>query len=609
VYQQLNVLYSIKGGEERLQKIILSGNEAVAEGAYIAGVGLGIGYPGTPSTEIIEVLEKKGGPECAWSINEKVAMEQAYGACVAGLRSLVTMKHVGVNVAADPLFTFAYMGINGGLVIVTADDPGMHSSQNEQDNRWYALHAKVPMLEPSNSQECLDYAALAFDLSERYDVPFFLRMVTRVCHSRSLVEIDPGKVYKRQARDYERNVSKFVTLPAHARARRVILEENLAKLSKDTEARAVNTMEITDQDVGIITSGASYNYVKEAFGDRYSVLKLGLVYPFDQEIIRDFARQVKKIYVVEELDPYLEFNIRAMGIECEGKKYISPFFELNQQVVATSLARAGLEPLEELNPAAKEPAPDVPVRPPILCAGCPHRAFFYLARREKVTVVGDIGCYTLGAAPPLDGIDVSACMGGGYSIALGLSINPPEGKKIFGVVGDSTFYHSGITGAIDAIYNKRDIIPVVLDNRITAMTGHQQNPGTGQTMSGDATFMQEPERIFMAVGYDRVLEVNAFDLKGIRDAIREAKETQDRVALVIKSPCRLIKGVKKGPLMEVDTEVCSKCKSCLRLGCPAISLGDEEYPVIDPLSCTGCGVCEQLCKKEAIRVKDQEVSR
>lgn len=437
-----------------MPKVFLSGNEAVAQGAFEAGVGLGIGYPGTPSTEIIEVLEKKEGPDCAWAINEKVALEQAYGACVAGLRSLVTMKHVGVNVAADPLFTITYMGVNGGLVIVTADDPGMHSSQNEQDNRWYALHAKVPMLEPSNSQECVDFAALAFELSERYDVPFFLRMVTRVCHSRSIVEIDPDKVYQKQERVYERNVPKFVTLPAHARTRRMVLEENLTKLSEDADAKAVNVMEITDQDVGIITSGASYNYVKEAFGDRYSVLKLGLVYPLDQEIIRDFASKVKKLYVVEELDPYLEFNIRAMGIECEGKKFISPFFELNQQIVAESLSKVGLNPLEELEPAVKEPVSGVPARPPILCAGCPHRSFFYLAKKEKVTVVGDIGCYTLGAAPPLDGIDVSACMGGGYAIALGLSINPPEGKKIFGVVGDSTFYHSGITGAIDSIYNK-----------------------------------------------------------------------------------------------------------------------------------------------------------
>lgn len=591
-----------------MPKVFLSGNEAVAQGAFEAGVGLGIGYPGTPSTEIIEVLEKKEGPQCAWAINEKVALEQAYGACVTGLRSIVTMKHVGVNVAADPLFTFTYMGVNGGLVIITADDPGMHSSQNEQDNRWYALHAKVPMLEPSNSQECLDFAALAFELSERYDVPFFLRMVTRVCHSRSIVDVDPDKAYDRRERIYERNVSKFVTLPAHARARRIVLEENLSKLSEDMQARAVNVMEITDQDVGIITSGASYNYVKEAFGDRYSVLKLGLVYPLDQQIIKDFASKVKKLYVVEELDPYLEFNIRAMGIECEGKKFISPFFELNQQIVAASLAKAGLESGEGLEPALAEPVPGVPARPPILCAGCPHRAFFYLARKQKVTVVGDIGCYTLGAAPPLDGIDVSACMGGGYSIALGMSINPPEGKKIFGVVGDSTFYHSGITGAIDSIYNKRNIVPVVLDNRITAMTGHQQNPGTGQTLSGEDTFMQEPARIFKAVGYDRVVEINAYDLQGIKEAIREARDTEERVAIIIKSPCRLLKGVPKEESPQVDTEACKKCKSCLRLGCPAISLGDEGYPVIDALNCTGCGLCEQVCKYDAIKVKDQEVS-
>ncbi|AFV12566.1 indolepyruvate oxidoreductase subunit IorA [Thermacetogenium phaeum DSM 12270] len=591
------------------QKVILSGNEAVARGAWEAGVGLGIGYPGTPSTEIVEALAEIKGPEVAWTVNEKVALEEAYGACVSGWRALVTMKHVGLNVAADPLFTIAYMGVNGGLVIAVADDPGMHSSQNEQDNRWYALHAKVPMLEPGDSRECLHFARLAFELSERYDVPFLLRLVTRVSHSRGLVDIDPEMEYRRAQRPYERNVPKFVVLPAHARQRRLVLEKNLASLLRDQDARSVNVMEITGSEVGIITSGASYNYVKEAYGDRYSVLKLGLVYPLDREVILEFARRVKRVYVVEELDPYLEESVRALGVSCEGKKYISPFFELNPQLVAASLSAAGLEPVEPLDPAATEPAPGVPARPPILCAGCPHRAFFYLAKKEKVMVVGDIGCYTLGAAPPLDGIDVSACMGGGFSIALGLSMNCPEGEKVFGVLGDSTFYHSGITGAVDAIFNKRAIVPVVLDNRITAMTGHQENPGTGRNLSGESVFVQEPERIFRAVGFDRVLTVNAYDLRGIREAIRDAKTSADSVAIVIKAPCWLIRGVRKGSCREVAVDSCKKCKSCLRLGCPAISLDEEGFPSIDPLSCAGCGVCEQVCKHDAIKTRDEEGMR
>ncbi len=590
------------------QKVILSGNEGVARGAWEAGVGMGIGYPGTPSTEIVETLAKMEGPMVAWAVNEKVALEQAYGACVTGLRSLVTMKHVGLNVAADPLFTTAYMGVNGGLVIAVADDPGMHSSQNEQDNRWYALHAKVPMLEPSSSRECRDFTRLAFELSERHDVPFLLRLVTRVSHSRGVVEIDPAAEYRRRSRSYERNVPKYVVLPAHARARRVALEENLKRLLADPEARVVNRMEITGSEVGIITSGASYNYVKEAFGDRYSVLKLGLVYPLDGELIREFAAKVQRLYVVEELDPYLETHVQALGVTCEGKKCISPFFELNPQAVATSLAKAGLEPLEQLEPATAEPVTGIPARPPILCAGCPHRAFFYLARREKVMVVGDIGCYTLGAMPPLDGIDVSACMGGGFSIALGISTNLPEGEKVFGVLGDSTFYHSGITGAVDAVFNRRPIVPVVLDNRSTAMTGHQENPGTGRTLDGEPTVMQDPERIFLAVGFDRVLVVNAYDLEGIRNTIRDAKVSRDRVAIIVKAPCRLLKESRRGPAREVVRDNCAKCKNCLRLGCPALSLDEEGYPAIDPLACAGCGLCEQVCRHQAVRVQEKGVT-
>ncbi|MGB9791522.1 MAG: indolepyruvate ferredoxin oxidoreductase subunit alpha [Thermacetogeniaceae bacterium] len=590
-------------------KAILSGNEGVARGAWEAGVGLGIGYPGTPSTEIVETLAQMEGPMVAWAINEKVALEQAYGACVTGLRSLVTMKHVGLNVAADPLFTTAYMGVNGGLVIAVADDPGMHSSQNEQDNRWYAIHAKVPMLEPSTSQECVDFTKLAFELSERYDVPFLLRLVTRVSHSRGVVEIDGDAAYQRRSRSYERNVPKYVVLPAHARARRLVLEENLKKLVSDPEAKAANRMEITGSDVGIITSGASYNYVKDAFGDRYSILKLGLVYPLDEAIIREFASKVQRILVVEELDPYLETMVRALGIPCEGKKYISPFFELNPQAVAASLEKAGLEPIEKPEPAASEAVVDIPGRPPMLCAGCPHRGFFYLARREKLMVVGDIGCYTLGALPPLEGIDVSACMGGGISIALGIAINPPHDEKVFGVLGDSTFYHSGITGAIDAIFNKRSIVPVVLDNRSTAMTGHQENPGTGRTLEGEATFMQDPERIFLAVGFDRVHVVNAYNLEEIRSAIRDAKSSPDRVAIVVKAPCRLLKEAQRGPSREVVKESCTKCKNCLRLGCPALSFGRDGYPSIDPIACAGCGLCEQVCRNNAVQVQEKGVSK
>ena len=581
------------------EKVILSGNEGVALGARDAGVGFATGYPGTPSTEINEYLIRLGGPEVAWAVNEKVALEKAYGASIAGLRSLVTMKHVGLNVAADPLFTCAYMGVNGGMVVVTADDPFMHSSQNEQDNRWYALHAKVPMLEPSDSEECRTMTRTAFELSERHDLLFLLRLVTRVCHSRSLVSAETSPGYARVNRGYKRDI-KFVVLPVLCRQRRLALDKNLEGLMLDPEALALNRIEITGSEIGIITAGASYNYVKEAYGDRYSILKLGLVWPLDPGIINRFASQVARLYVVEELDPFLEMQIRAMGIVCEGKRYLPSILELNPQLVATSLKPAGLEPLEEVDPASESPVEDIPARPPLFCAGCPHRGFFHLARKEKLTVVGDIGCYTLGATPPLQAIHACACMGGGFSIALGMSLNLPDGDKVFGVLGDSTFYHSGMTGAVESIFNQDRIVPVVLDNRITAMTGHQQNPGTGAMMNGQPTFMQEPAKIFKAVGYDRVLEVDAFDLQGILEAIRDARSSPDMVAMVVKAPCRLIRGVQRGALRTVDQDQCKQCKNCLKLGCPALYLGNDGFPAVDPEICAGCGVCEQECRNQAL---------
>ncbi|MDK2880568.1 MAG: indolepyruvate ferredoxin oxidoreductase, alpha subunit [Clostridia bacterium] len=585
-------------------KAVLTGNEAVARGAWEAGVGLGVGYPGTPSTEILENLALYEGPEVVWAVNEKVALEEAYGASIGGLRTLVTMKHVGLNVAADPLFTAAYMGVNGGMVIAVADDPGMHSSQNEQDNRWYALHAKVPMLEPSDSQECLLYTRLAFELSERYDVPVLLRLVTRTSHARGVVELSADCEYERVRYEYVRDPKKYMSLPANCRLRKQILEKNLAAVASDEAVKTLDVMDITGTDVGIITAGASYNYIREVFGDRYSVLKLGLVYPLNEGIIREFAGKVKEIYVVEELDPYLEMSIKALGIRCEGKKYITSFYELNPQIVADSLQKAGLV-VPQMEAAVDEPL-EVPARPPLLCAGCPHRGFFYAARREKVMLTGDIGCYALGGMPPLEAIDASICMGGGYTLALGLSLIAPEGEKVFGCMGDSTFYHSGITGAIEAVYNNRSIIPVVLDNRITAMTGHQENPGTGRLLNGEAAYEQQPEKLLQAVGYDRVLVVHAYELESLRKAIREAKEAADRVAIVVKTPCRLLKGVKPGVPRKVDAERCKKCKACLKLGCPAISLNPEGVPAIDPITCFGCGLCAQVCRNNAIDEVEEE---
>jgi indolepyruvate ferredoxin oxidoreductase alpha subunit len=577
---------------------VLTGNEAVALGAWEAGVGLGIGYPGTPSTEILENLAKYQGPQAAWAVNEKVALEEAYGACMGGLRALVTMKHVGLNVAADPLFTAAYLGVNGGLVVVTADDPGMHSSQNEQDNRWYAIHAKVPMLEPADSTECREFTRLAFSLSERHDMPVLLRLVTRVSHSRSIVEQESLGQYHRVAGEYQRIQNKFVALPAHCRAHRLKLEQNLKSFLADPEVRCLNKMELTSTEVGIITAGAAYNYVKEAYGDRYSVLKLGVAYPLDTDLIREFAGKVQRLLVVEELDPYLELQIRALGISCEGKSLIPDYYELNPQIVSQALEKAGLEPRVKADPVLAEPAPGVPGRPPLLCSGCPHRGFFYTANREKLTLTGDIGCYTLGVLPPLNALDSCLCMGGGFTVASGLSLQLP-GQKVFGVLGDSTFYHSGITGALDAVYNKRNIVPVVLDNRITAMTGHQENPGTGRVLGGESAPAQDPVRILEVLGYDRVFEVNAFDLESLQQAVQEAKSSTVRTALVVKAPCRLIKGVKKGAPRMVDRDKCEKCRRCLQLGCPAISLAGE-LPSINESACAGCGLCEQVCRHQAI---------
>lgn len=580
-------------------RVLMMGNSAVARGAWEAGVGLGIGYPGTPSTEILEALAGYEGPEVTWAVNEKVALEEAWGASLAGLRSLVTMKHVGLNVAADPLFTAAYLGVNAGLVVVTADDPSLHSSQNEQDNRWYGLHAKVPVVEPADSEECRIYTRWAFELSEQYDLPVILRLVTRVSHSYSLVTLEDVS-YVRPERSYVRNPMKFAALPARCRVRRKVLEENLARLAQDVALlEKFNVAEITDPGVGIITSGASYNYVKDVFGDRYSVLKLGLLYPFDARSVLEFARKVKRILVVEELDPYIELHVKALGISCEGKKYIPVMFELNPQIVAGSLAKAGLEVPPSPEPASEGPIPDVPERPPLLCAGCPHRGFFYAAKQERLTVTSDIGCYSLGGMQPLDAIDTVLCMGGGYTVGLGLALGCREGK-VFGVMGDSTFYHAGLPGIIESAYNKRPFVPVILDNRVTAMTGHQPNPGTGRLLKGEAVPAQDPVRLLEAAGYSRVLVLDAYDLEGIRAAIREAKETEELVALIVKGPCRLIKGVARGEARRVEQASCKKCKNCMRLGCPALFIGPEGYPLVDELACVGCGLCDQVCRHGAI---------
>ena len=582
-----------------MDKVLLSGNEAIARGAYEAGARMCSAYPGTPSTEIFENLPQfKDALYCEWAPNEKVALEVAYGASIAGARSLCAMKHVGLNVAADPMFTAAYNGVNAGMVIVTADDPSMHSSQNEQDNRHYARAAKIPLVEPSDSQECKDFMKEAYKISELFDAPVLFRTTTRVSHSKSLVEL--GQREEAEIKPYVRNPGKFSCSPALAYRNHPKVEKHMKELEEYGNTCCLNKMEIRGRKVGVITASISYLYAKDIFPEDTSFLKLGLTNPLPMKLIRDFAAQVEKLYVIEELDPFMEEQIKAAGIDCVGKELTGKLYEFNPQLLKERLF------------GEKPQAPDLGVaavsRPPALCPGCPHRGFFYtMSRHKNFIVTGDIGCYTLGGAAPLNAADTCVCMGGGFTVGMGMAKTlalTGDPRKVFGVVGDSTFFHSGMTGAAEIIYNKGPMIPVVLDNSITGMTGHQDNPGSGKTLQGEIAEKLRIEKILASMGYEFIQIVDPQDLKAMDEAVMKAAASEVPAAIVVRRPCLLIKGIKHdiGKCV-VDTDKCIGCKSCLRVGCPAI-LVENKKARIDQNQCVGCTVCAQVCPKGAISRKE-----
>ncbi|MBE6619333.1 MAG: indolepyruvate ferredoxin oxidoreductase subunit alpha [Ruminococcaceae bacterium] len=569
-------------------KKLLIGNEALARGLWEASCSVISSYPGTPSTEITEFAAKYDEIYCEWAPNEKVALETAFGASLAGARAACAMKHVGMNVAADPLFTLSYTGVNGGLVICVADDPGMHSSQNEQDSRRYAIASKVPMLEPADSSEAKNFAKLAFDISEQFDTPVMIRMCTRIAHSQSITELCDRA--ERAIPAYEKNPQKYIMMPAYAKLRHPFVEERTKKLAEYAETSPLNTVEYGDSSIGIITSGTSYQYVKEVFGDKYSVLKLGMVNPLPPKMIKDFASKVERLIVIEELDPVIEEFCKCLGLSVEGKSLFSPIGEFSQTVIAKALGAETAKIPEGL--------PSVPVRPPVMCAGCPHRGMFYTLAKNKVTVLGDIGCYTLGAQAPLNALDSTLCMGASVSGLHGFNKAGFDGKCV-AVIGDSTFMHSGITGLINIAYNGSNSTVIILDNSITGMTGHQQNPTTGYNIKGDPASKIDLETLCRSVGINRVRVVDPYDLKACDTAIKEELAADEPSVIISRRPCVLLKYVKPKTPVTVDPDKCRSCKSCMRLGCPAISMKDGKA-VIDTTLCVGCGVCTQLCAFNAI---------
>lgn len=578
---------------------ILSGNEAIARGAYEAGVRVASAYPGTPSTEILENIVSYKGIDASWASNEKVALEVAIGASIGGGRALAAMKHVGVNVAADPLFTLSYTGVKGGLVLVTADDPELHSSQNEQDNRNYAKFAKIPMLEPADSQECLDFTKLAFEISEKFDTPVLLRTTTRISHSKSVTETSEPLSGLPEAK-LERNASKYVMLPSNAKIRHGIVEQRLENLKKFAETIGINRMEIGDTSIGIITSGISYQYVRDVLPEA-SVLKLGMVYPLPERMIREFAGKVRKLYVVEELDPFIEEQVRCFGLEVTGKDILPICGELTPTKIRKSFS------LE--NPVLEEMEP-LPPRPPNMCPGCPHRGVFFALNKLGAFVSGDIGCYTLGFMPPLSSMDTCICMGASIGNATGISkvITPDERKKVVAVIGDSTFLHSGMTGLLDMVSNKVAATVIILDNRITAMTGRQENPASGYTLMGEETCQVDFPSLVRALGVQHVRSIDPYNIEETNQAINEEMNRPEPSVIITKRPCVLIKrpGVfKRGEPVMVDPESCKGCKVCVKLGCPAIvwktGSDGKGKAYVEPLLCSGCDVCAQLCKFMAIK--------
>lgn len=577
-------------------KTLMLGNEAVARGLYEAGCSFVSSYPGTPSTEITEAAAKYPEIYAEWAPNEKVATEAAFGASLAGCRSFCGMKHVGLNVAADPLFTLSYTGVNGGMIIGVADDAGMHSSQNEQDSRHYAKASKVPMLEPADSAEALAFTKLAFELSEKYDTPVLLKMCTRVSHSQSVVE--PGERPETPVKPYEKNGAKYIMMPGNAKRRHPIVEQRTADLTAWAETAEVNRVEDgADKSMGIITSSTSYQYVKEVCGDKYPVLKLGMAWPMPVQKIRDFAASVEKLVVVEELDGFIEEHCRNLGLDPVGKDRFSCIDELSQNQVADKLGAAV--------PDGKALDEAIPARPPVMCAGCPHRGLFYTLAKNKITVLGDIGCYTLGAVPPLAAIDSTICMGASVSGLHGFLKGGGDAGKSVAVIGDSTFMHSGITGLVNIAYNESNATVIILDNSITGMTGHQQNPTTGFNLKGDPCTKIDLESLCRAVGINRVRVVDPYDLDACDKAIKEELAADEPSVIIARRPCALLKYVKHEKPLVVDATKCMSCKMCMKIGCPAISMTSGKAE-IDNTLCTGCGVCEQLCKFDALHAPKED---
>lgn len=574
-----------------MSKLML-GNQAVARGLYEAGVRVVSSYPGTPSTEITEFASAYPKEEiyCEWAPNEKVACEVAIGASVAGARSFCAMKHVGLNVAADPLYTASYTGVNGGLVVAVADDPGMHSSQNEQDSRNHAIGAKLPMIEPTDSAECKEFTKLAYKLSEEFDVPVLLRLSTRVSHSQSKVEEQERENLPN--REYVKNPQKYVMMPAFAKPKHIVVEERTRKLIEYAETTPLNRVEMGDTKIGVITSGVSYQYAKEALGDKASYLKLGLVNPLPEKLIRDFAAKVETLYIIEELDPVIENHVRKLGINCIGKEKFTLIGEYSQSFLREKILGEVTEALifEE----------NVPVRPPVMCAGCPHRGVFYTLKKLNCVVSGDIGCYTLGAAAPLQAMDTTVCMGASVSGLHGMNKADKSGEnRRVAVIGDSTFIHSGITGLVNIAYNGSNSTVIVLDNSITGMTGHQNNPANGKDIYGDPANAVDLEALCKAVGINRVRVVDPYKMWEVEAAVKEELAADEPSVIISRRSCALLKSVKHNPPLKVETDKCIGCKQCLKIGCPAISMKNGKS-VIDHTQCVGCGICEEMCKPHAI---------
>lgn len=581
-------------------KKLLLGNAAVAQGAYEAGVHFVSSYPGTPSTEITECIATYPSNEVyvEWAPNEKVAAEAVIGAAIAGGRAMTCCKHVGLNVMADPVFTDSYIGVNGGAVFCVADDPGMHSSQNEQDSRHYAKAAKIPMLEPSDSAECKDYTKLAFELSELYDTPVFLRLSTRVSHSQSLVELCERKSV--ELKPYEKNIKKNVMMPANAIARHVVVEERMKKLQEYAETTEINTIENNGSEIGIITAGISYQYAKEALGSSVNYLKLGMVFPLPENLLKRFAESCKTVYIIEELDPFIEEYCRSVGLNVKGKECFTLLGEYTPNMIAAAVLDR--QPAPFVNP--KEA---IPARPPVLCPGCPHRGTFYVLKKLGLTVSGDIGCYTLGAVAPLASVDTTICMGASVSAAHGMAkVRGSEfNKKLVSVIGDSTFMHSGITALSDIVYNKGINTVIILDNSITGMTGHQDNPTTGKTIRGEATKQVDLIKLCEALGVEHITVADPFDVKRFEQVVRTEVERDDVSVIIAQRPCALLKTVKYTGHCEISSEKCRKCKLCMKLGCPAISVDPQTNVVsIDKTQCNGCELCTGVCPFGAIEKID-----